>query len=119
MTRPLLLAALFLIVTPVLIATGCNIEPEMQRCVDYRDTVVEYSACQGGPQYVKVPGNINPMPRFRFYYGGFGSGEIGSQAWGGAEKPLSGHVYRAMDVDPDMAKRRANRPQPYVSAPIR
>ena len=119
MTRRLRLASLFLIATPIPFATGCNVEPEMQRCIDYRDFVVEYNACQGRMQFVKVPGNINPMPRYRFYYGGFGGGEIGSRAWGGSEKPLGGHVYRPVNVDPDSAKHRANSPQPYVSVPVR
>jgi hypothetical protein len=77
--------------------------PEMTRCVDYQDHVVSNAFCQVAPQSIRVPGSMYPLARYRRYYGGFGSFDPGSTAWGGSDRPLAGHLYRAAAGDESVA----------------
>ena len=86
--------------------------PEMARCVDYQDHVVSTAFCQAAPQYIQVPGSTYPIARYRRYYGGFGSFDAGSIAWGGSDQPLAGHVYRDTAGDDPVALTSAAAPPP-------
>ena len=76
--------------------TGCH-RPEMQRCVDEHNHIVDQHFCQnlppqnagygggfGGPAYI---------PMYRYYYGGGGGWNLGEPVYGGSYSSLSGHSY--------------------------
>jgi len=65
--------------------SGCK--PEMQRCVDENNHVVDPNYCGAHPTLVP-PGHV-----YRWYYGGGGSYAAGSTVSGGAYAPESGHSY--------------------------
>jgi hypothetical protein len=76
--------------------TACR-KPEMQRCVDEHNVVVDDSLCgnQAGQQnnnYYHPGGGIYPSP-FRWYYGGYGGYGPGTVVGGGGFAPISGHAY--------------------------
>jgi hypothetical protein len=89
MTRFLLALALVAVCAFCVVTNGLpiTINPEMTRCVDYNSHVVAPELCTARPQMVHVHGSLNPEPLYRPYYGGFGTGEAGSYAWGGSERP--------------------------------
>ena len=67
--------------------SGCG--PEMQRCVDQYNHVVDPKFCSLPPNQVN-----NGMPMgYHYYYGGSGSYVYGSTASGGSFAPASGHSY--------------------------
>jgi hypothetical protein len=68
--------------------TGCR-QPQMKRCVDEHNNIVPDSFCQN-PQTTGAYGNV---PMYRYYYGGFGSYNVGSPATGGGYVPSSGASY--------------------------
>jgi hypothetical protein len=77
----------------VAILTGCG--PEMQRCVDQQNHVVDPKFCQAQTQNAAqtgTPGIYSP-PLYRYYYGGGGGYGFGSTASGGGFTPASGHSY--------------------------
>ncbi len=117
MKRILQLSSLCLLTIPVCVATGCNVQPEMQRCIDFRDHVLDYHECERPVSEVRVPGSINPLPSHRWYFGGYGGTELGASAWGGSDTALHGHAYMpaGADVNQDATSPvAANAPQPYV-----
>jgi len=79
------------VVAPLLAAAamsllvGCR-DPEMQRCVDENNKVVDDSLC-------KVPGQPTYGYRYHYYYGGSGSYSPGTIATGGGTQPISGVSY--------------------------
>jgi hypothetical protein len=90
--------------TAVALLSGCHRQPEMQRCVDENNHVVDPSFCKNLPanssQPVYSPGNYGTggIPIFiphtyRYYYGGGGSYTPGSVVTGGSYNPSSGHSY--------------------------
>jgi hypothetical protein len=93
-TAPLL-ASLALSMT-----TGCR-KPEMQRCVDETNKVVDDSLCAnqpqaGGPQQQRPDGHggfIPYIPLYRYYYGGWGGYGLGTLVGGGSNSPAEGHSY--------------------------
>jgi hypothetical protein len=118
MNRSVRLSALLLAASPAVLSTGCQVSPEPLRCVDYQNRVVVFSACSLPAHMVKLPGNLNPVPTHRYYYGGYGGPEFGSRAWGGSDKPLRAHAYRPAGQDAPLVERTvANSPQPYVEIP--
>lgn len=82
------------VVAPLLASTalgllsGCR-GPEMQRCVDSNNRVVDPNLCSanstghGGGGYIP----------YRYYYGGRGSYTPGSTVEGGSTEPAAGHSY--------------------------
>jgi hypothetical protein len=92
--------------------------PEMARCVDYQDHVVSNAFCQVRAQSVRVPGSLYPVARYRRYFGGVGSFENGSTAWGGSDRPLAGHLYRDAAGDDPVAVTPVAAPAPgfYLGA---
>ena len=84
--------------TAALLLTGCG--PEMQRCVDQQNHVVDTSFCKNLP--TQQPGQqqqsggvspIVPLLLYHYYYGGGGGYGIGSSVYGGSYAPASGHSY--------------------------
>ena len=92
-TAPLLAAA------ALSILTGCR-KPEMQRCVDEQNHVVDDKLCanlpdQQGIQQQRPDGHGGFIPFFpyHYYYGGWGGYGLGSQAGGGSYSPTPGRSY--------------------------
>jgi hypothetical protein len=89
-TAPLLTAA------ALSLLTGCH--REMQRCVDEHNNVVDDSLCQNqsNQQQQRPDGHggfiLVPSP-YRYYYGGWGSYGLGTQAGGGSFTPAAGTSY--------------------------
>jgi hypothetical protein len=95
-TAPLL-ASLALSIT-----TGCR-KPEMQRCVDESNKVVDDKLCANQPQTGGQPndpqnqnhggGFVPFVPLYHYYYGGWGGYGLGSLVGGGTNTPAEGHSY--------------------------
>jgi hypothetical protein len=91
---PLLAAAAFSLLT------GCQ-KPEMQRCVDEQNHVVDDSLCanlpnQQGAQQQRPDGHGGFLPiilPYRYYYGGWGGYGLGSVVGGGGYVPVAGRSY--------------------------
>jgi hypothetical protein len=88
-TAPLLAAA------AISLLTGCR-RPEMQRCVDENNNVVDDSFCQNQTAQQRPNGQggfvVFPSP-YRYYYGGWGGYTIGTPAGGGSYTPVAGSSY--------------------------
>ena len=89
------------VATPLLAAaalslvSGCR-SPEMQRCVDEHNNVVDDSFCKGQPnqqQRSDGHGGFIPFFPYRYYYGGWGGYGPGTQAGGGAYSATPGRSY--------------------------
>ena len=82
------------------ITTGCR-KPEMQRCVDENNKVVDDKLCANEPsdnsQQQQRPdghgGFIPYIPLYHYYYGGWGGYGLGSLVGGGSTTPAEGHSY--------------------------
>jgi hypothetical protein len=100
MRRSAKVAAPILAATAFSMLTGCR-KPELQRCVDENNKVVEDSFCANLPQdnsnqmYPNMNGNgyVMHRPLFHYYYGGWGGYTPGTLAGGGAISPAEGHSY--------------------------
>jgi len=119
MKRFLLAVALLAVFAFCVVTNGwpMAINPEMTRCIDFRDHVVAPELCSAKQQRVYVHGSLNPEPLYRAYYGGFGTGEPGSYAWGGSERPLGGHLYADASSPQTPPPDLETSPQPYTIAP--
>ncbi len=78
------------------IVTGCHY-PEMQRCVDDQNRVVDQRLCANLPQQPGLNGsysggNLGFYP-YHFYYGGGGGWTPGTVVYGGSSTYVSGHSY--------------------------
>ena len=73
-------------------ASGCQ-RPEMQRCVDEQNMVVDDDLCHAVGEQRTLGSTATPST-FRYYYGGTGSTESGTTAQGGSYAPDSGHTYK-------------------------
>ena len=92
-TAPLLATA------ALAILTGCR-TPEMQRCVDEQNHVVDDSLCANQPNQQQQPrpmgggGSLIPLiPLYHYYYGGWGGYGLGSVVGGGSYTPAAGRSY--------------------------
>jgi hypothetical protein len=92
-TAPLLAA------TAIAMISGCH-KPEMQRCVDENNKVVDDSFCANLPQdnsnqYPNMTGHgyVPYIPLYHYYYGGWGGYTPGTLAGGGSTMPAGGHSY--------------------------
>jgi len=86
------------VVAPLLVSaaaamlSGCG--PEMQRCVDQQNHVVDPKFCQNLPPAAQQGGGGMPyFSPYRFYYGGMGGYGFGSVVSGGGYVPSAGHSY--------------------------
>jgi len=90
MKRSLHVSAPLLAAAALALTTGCR-KPQMQRCVDEQNKVVDDSLCNN-PQLTHSPtGGYFPM--YRYYYGGGGSYAIGTPVTGGSYTAVSGATY--------------------------
>jgi hypothetical protein len=85
-TAPLLAA------TALSLLSACRRSPEMQRCVDQNNHVVDPSFCQNQPAAAAGQPGFG-YPAYRFYYGGGGGYAFGSTATDGSYAPIPGHGY--------------------------
>jgi hypothetical protein len=94
MRRSSQVAAPILAAAALAMLTGCK--PQMQRCVDEQNHVVDDKLCaslppdQGTQQHANTPHFFVP---YRYYYGGWGGYGIGSVAGGGTYAPSFGRTY--------------------------
>jgi hypothetical protein len=70
--------------------SGCHHGPDMQRCVDAQNRVVDQSYCQAG---ATGHGFSGAGAGYHVYYGGRGSYTPGSVATDGGSSPEAGHSY--------------------------
>ncbi len=95
MRRSTHVAAPLLATAALSLLTGCR-RPEMQRCVDENNNVVDDSFCKNQPGEQQRPdghGGFIPFFPYRYYYGGWGGYGIGTQVGGGSYAPAPGHSY--------------------------
>jgi hypothetical protein len=96
MKRSTQVAAPLLAAAALSLLTGCR-KPDMQRCVDEHNNVVDDSFCKNQPNQQQRPdghgGFIPFFPLYRYYYGGWGGYGLGTHADGGAFTPTPGHAY--------------------------
>ena len=71
------------------LTAGCK-RPEMQRCVDRLGNVAPENLCV---QEQQQSHGIGYIPLYRYYYGGWGSYDIGSRTGGGSFTPAEGVRY--------------------------
>jgi hypothetical protein len=96
MKRSSQVAAPLLAAAALSILSGCR-KPEMQRCVDEQNHVVDDSLCANQPAAQQRPdGHGGFLPLFipyHYYYGGWGGYGIGSVVGGGSYAPSPGRSY--------------------------
>ena len=102
MRRSTQVAAPLLALAASAMLSGCR-KPEMQRCVDEHNVVVDDKLCQAqqgvqsnNQQQRQPDGHGGFLPIFvpyHFYYGGWGGYGLGSSVGGGSYTPSSGHSY--------------------------
>ncbi|HEU4636406.1 MAG TPA: hypothetical protein VFS41_09530 [Edaphobacter sp.] len=67
----------------IAMATGCR-KPEMQRCVDQQNVVVDDDLCHALGEQRILGKKPEARSSYRYYYGGTGSTEPGTVATGGS-----------------------------------
>ncbi|RSL16658.1 hypothetical protein EDE15_2179 [Edaphobacter aggregans] len=99
MKRSTQVAAPLLAAAALAITTGCQ-KPQMQRCVDENNKVVDDSFCANQPQQPnqqqqpRAGGGILPFIRlYHYYYGGWGGYGLGSVVGGGSNTPDPSTTY--------------------------
>jgi hypothetical protein len=98
MKRSTKVAAPLLASAALAILAGCR-KPEMQRCVDEQNHVVDDSLCANQPnqqqqQQRSMSGGFIPLiPIYHYYYGGWGGYGLGSVVGGGSYAPAAGRSY--------------------------
>lgn len=92
MRRSFQLAALLFAVAALAFMAGCR-KPEMQRCVDQDQIVVDDDLCHATGEQRILGQKPKPASTYHYYYGGTGSTEPGTRATGGSYIRLSGHTY--------------------------
>ncbi len=88
-------AAPLLAAAALTMMSGCH-EPEMQRCVDENNHVVDDSFCANQPPAAQNqnPNGTGYFPHiYRFYYGGWGGFGRGTVVGGGTYAPIQDHSY--------------------------
>jgi hypothetical protein len=79
-------------------ATGCR-KPEMQRCVDQQNVVVDDDLCHATGEQRILGKKPEDRSTFRYYYGGTGSTEPGTVATGGSFIRERDHTYEVASQD--------------------
>lgn len=101
MRRSLKVTAPLSAAAAVAMSSGCR-KPEMQRCVDENNRVVDDSLCanlpqltDGNPQYPDRSGHgyVPYRPLYHYYYGGWGGYTPGTVVGGGSTSPVEGRGY--------------------------
>ncbi len=91
MKRSTQVATPLLAATALALLTGCR-EPQMQRCVDENNKIVDQSFCRDQDRQPQN-NSITHIPTFHYYYGGYGGFDPGTIATGGSLTPVSGISY--------------------------
>jgi hypothetical protein len=81
-----------LLAAALAITTGCR-KPEMQRCVDKDNIVVDTDLCSAQGEQRVLGERPATAGQYRYYYGGSGSREPGTLATAGTFAPIEGHSY--------------------------
>ena len=94
MKRSLQVTAPLLTTAALSLLTACR-KPEMQRCVDEQNRVVDDSLCKSIPNQQNLGSGYHGGGYFpyRYYYGGTGGYGLGSIVSGGSLAPVAGHSY--------------------------
>lgn len=108
MRRSTQVAAPLLASTALALLAGCR-QPEMQRCVDENNKVVDDKLCANQPPLTDAQrqqqqqqnqqrqhnglGVLPYVMLYHYYYGGYGGRGIGTVVSGGTTSPLAGHSY--------------------------
>ena len=99
MKRSTKVAAPLLASAALAILAGCR-KPEMQRCVDEQNRVVDDSFCANQPAHQEQQqrtssgiGLLQLIPIYHYYYGGWGGYGLGSVVGGGSYVPAAGRSY--------------------------
>ena len=74
------------------VLTGCH-HPEMQRCVDEQNRVVDQRFCANVPQQGGYNSGGMGLYPYHYYYGGGGGWYPGTVVYGGSNTYVSGHSY--------------------------
>jgi hypothetical protein len=91
-------AAPLLAAVAMSMASGCR-KPEMQRCVDENNRVVDDNLCANLPaangqyQNLNGSGGVPYHPIYHYYYGGWGGYGLGTVVGGGSTTPAAGRSY--------------------------
>jgi hypothetical protein len=85
-------AAPLLAAAALTFASGCR-KPEMQRCIDDQNTVVDDDLCHAIGEQRVLGSRVQP-PNYRYYYGGTGSTEPGTKVADGSFEPDPTHTYK-------------------------
>ncbi len=108
MRRSAQVAAPLLASTALALLSGCR-EPEMQRCVDENNKVVDDKLCANQPGDAEQQRQLQEQQNrerqhnglgilpyialYHYYYGGSGGRGLGSVVTGGTSAPISGRTY--------------------------
>jgi hypothetical protein len=97
MKRSHQVAAPLLAAAALALTTGCR-KPEMQRCVDEHNQVVDDSLCANQPNQQQRPsdghgGFIPFIVPYHYYYGGYGGYGLGTPVGGGTYLPNPSSSY--------------------------
>jgi hypothetical protein len=84
--------ALLLAAAALALMAGCR-KPEMQRCVNPQNIVVDDDLCHSSGEQRVLGQKPAASSSFRYYYGGSGSTEAGTLATGGSFMPERDHNY--------------------------
>ncbi len=94
--RSLQVSAPLLASAAMAVLAGCH-HPEMQRCVDDQNRVVDQKFCQNLPQQNGLNGSYSGgglgFYPYHYYYGGGGGWYPGTVVYGGSTTSMSGHSY--------------------------
>ena len=93
MRRSSQVATPLLVAAALTLATGCQ-RPEMQRCVDEQNMVVDDDLCHAVGEQRTLGGNPHKPEVYRYYYGGTGSAEAGTTAENGSFEPDPTRSYK-------------------------
>jgi hypothetical protein len=113
MRRSLHVSAPLLVAAALTLATGCE-RPEMQRCVDEQNMVVDDDLCHAIGEQRTIGGNPHKPPVYRYYYGGTGSPESGTTAEGGRFEPDPTHSYKIATSSVTVRNGFGNKYAPWI-----
>lgn len=85
-------AAPLLAAAAITLMAGCR-KPEMQRCVDQQNVVVDDDLCHAVGEQRILGKKPEPRSSYRYYYGGTGSTAPGTVATGGSLMRERDHTY--------------------------
>jgi hypothetical protein len=85
-------AAPLLAAAAITLMAGCR-KPEMQRCVDRQNVVVDDDLCHAVGEQRILGKKPEARSSYRYYYGGTGSTEPGTIATGGSFMRQRSHTY--------------------------